>query len=134
VILLEHGKIAVVEACNGLSMLLTFAAMTTGMAMIISRPWLDRLILVLSTIPVALAVNILRITANGVAIEIWDVERAHEWFHDQGGWLMMPVALTMLWIELWLLKRLLVEPSAVRPIPIVAPPAVRPRQPVAVAR
>src|SRR5262249_5187392 len=71
VILLEHGRFAVVEACNGLSMLLTFAAMTTAMAMVVNRPLLDRLLLVLSTIPVAVFVNIVRIAANGVAIEVW---------------------------------------------------------------
>lgn len=109
VIVLEHGRIAVVEACSGLSMLMIFLAISTGMAMVIRRPLVDRLALVVSAIPVALAANVARITANGVAIEIWDVETAHRLFHDQGGWLMMPLAVAMLWVELWVLRRLFAE-------------------------
>jgi exosortase len=131
VILLEHGRIAVVEACNGLSMLLTFAALTTAMAMVVTRPLLDRVILVLSTIPVALAVNVVRISANGVAIETWTDPRyadtIRQVFHDQGGWLMMPLAIVLLWVELWVLGRLLVEAPGRNAIPIVGLPA-QPRQ------
>jgi len=112
VILLENGRIAVVEACNGLSMLLTFAAMTTAVAVVVRRPLFDRVVLVLSTVPVALAVNVARITANGVAIEVWDVPTAHRWFHDQGGWLMMPLAVALLGFELWVLGRLFVDAPA----------------------
>lgn len=133
IILLEHGRIAVVEACNGLSMLLTFTAMTTAVAMVVARPMLDRVLIVLSTVPVALLVNILRIAANGVAIEAWGVETAHEWFHDQGGWLMMPVALTLLWGEVKLLNRLFVERVEATPV-VILPPAPRRRPAVAHAR
>lgn len=130
VILLEHGRIAVVEACNGLSMLLTFAAMTTAVAMVSTRPLLDRVVVVLSTIPIALIVNILRITGNGVVMEVWDAETAHTWFHDQGGWLMMPVALGLLVLELWILGRLLIVPPAKAAIPIVGLPRNTPRKAV----
>jgi exosortase len=120
-ILLEQGRIAVVEACNGLSMLLTFAALTTGLAMVVDRPLLDKLLLVASTVPVALVVNMARITGNGLAIEWWGPEVAHKWFHDQGGWMMMPLALVLLGIELWVLRRLLVEPAATA-MPVVGLP------------
>jgi exosortase len=125
-ILLEHGRIAVVEACSGLSMLLTFAAMTTAVAMVSTRPLLDRLIVVLSTVPVALAVNIARIVGNGIAIEVWNPEVANKWFHDQGGWLMMPLALGLLAVELWVLGRLLVEAPVKTDVPIMGlPPTPR---------
>ena len=133
VILLEQGRIAVVEACNGLSMLLTFAAMTTAVAMVSTRPLLDRILVVLSTIPVALAVNIARITGNGIAIEAWDVQTAHRWFHDQGGWMMMPLALGLLAVELWVLGRLFPPASAAPVASFVGRPAAL-RKPVAAAR
>jgi hypothetical protein len=41
------------------------------------------------------------------------------------GFLMMPLALGMLWVELWLLRRLLVE----RPLPTLAPIPFRQPQP-----
>ena len=133
VILLEHGRIAVVEACSGLSMLLTFGAMTTAVAMVSSRPILDRVIVVLSTIPVALAVNVARISGNGIAIEFWSVDVAHKWFHDQGGWLMMPLALGLLGVELWVIGRLLVAPRPKAAIAVVGLPVSRSLQTVAVA-
>jgi exosortase len=120
VILLEHGRIAVVEACNGLAMLLTFAALATGMAIVVRRPLLDRIVLLVSAVPVAVLVNIVRISATGVAMELWGADVAHELFHDQAGWLMMPLAIGILWLELWVLSRLLVE---VPDQPAVAPMA-----------
>jgi exosortase len=126
VILLEHGRIAVVEACNGLSMLLTFAAMTTAMAMAVKRPLLDRLLIVLSTIPVAVLVNMIRIAANGVAMELWTdpayADTIHKIFHDQGGWLMMPLAIVLLWIELWMIGRLLIEAPERKAVPVIGLP------------
>jgi exosortase len=129
VISLEHGRIAVVEACSGLSMLLTFAAITTGMAMIVHRPLLDKLVIVASTVPVALAVNIARIVANGVAIEVWDAETANRVFHDLGGWLMMPLAVAAVWFELWVLSRLLIEVPESKAVPLFGLPGQPPARP-----
>jgi exosortase len=109
VIVMEKGRIAVVEACSGLSMLLTFAAITTGMAILIKRPLMDRIVVVLSTLPISLIVNIVRITANGVAMDVWDAEVAHELFHDQAGWMMMPLAIALVYLEIWILSCLFVE-------------------------
>jgi exosortase len=112
VIVMEKGKIAVVEACSGLSMLLTFAALTTAMSIVIKRPLADKIVLLLSTIPVAIAVNALRIVSNGVAMDIWGLEVANDFFHDQAGWVMMPVAIAFLWLELWMMSHLLVPVAA----------------------
>ena len=106
VILLEHGSVAVVEACSGLGMLLTFLALATAVLIIANRPIIDKL-LVLFTIPaIAVFANVVRITANGVAVELWGADVANRWFHDQAGWLMMPIAITMLCAELWVLAKL----------------------------
>lgn len=112
VIVMEKGKIAVVEACSGLSMLLTFAAITTGMAILFKRHWTDKVVLLVSTLPVAVAVNVMRIVANGVAMDLWGPDVANKYFHDQAGWIMMPVAIAILWFELWVISRLLVEVPA----------------------
>ena len=52
-IILNQARIGVVEACSGLSMLLVFFAISTGMALLVKRPWLDRLVLIASGIAVA---------------------------------------------------------------------------------
>jgi exosortase len=125
-IVLGRGRIGVVEACNGLSMMLIFFALATALAIVVNRPLLDRVIILLSAAPIAVIANVLRITATGAAQELISPEAAHAIFHDWAGWLMMPVALGLLAFELWLLGRILVErqPSddaaAVLPGPIGA--------------
>jgi hypothetical protein len=73
-----------------------------------------------SAIPIAVIVNVIRITVTGVLHELVGSRIANLVFHDLAGWLMMPMALGMLWLELELLSRLLIEQgpttAALRPI------------------
>ena len=123
VIHLNDVEIGVVEACSGLSMLFTFFAMATGVVLLIHRPLLDKIVIVASAVPIALAVNMMRIIVTGVLHETVGHRLANVVFHDLAGWLMMPVALGLLWGELTLLALLLVTPSpaaaALRPIDLV---------------
>jgi exosortase len=146
VILLNEAEIGVVEACSGLRMLVVFFALATAVALVIQRRFIDKVIVVLSAIPIALISNILRVTATGILHEMVDGETANAFFHDVAGWLMMPLALAMLGLELKVLSRLFLEvpgkasrgvrvPAARRtPMPPgprprqVPPPAARPRE------
>jgi exosortase len=110
VILLNDASIGIVEACSGLRMLMVFFALSTAMALVIERPLLDRLILVVSAIPIALIANIIRVTVTGILHEVASGETANVFFHDVAGWLMMPLALGMLWVELKVLGRLFIDP------------------------
>ena len=113
---LDHGTIGVVEACNGLSMMLIFFALATATAIVIKRPLLDKAVILLSAAPIAVIANVLRITATGAAQELVSPEAAHAIFHDWAGWLMMPLALGLLWGELWLLSQILKERSVAGPV------------------
>lgn len=106
VIFLSQSRIGVMEACSGLSMLLIFFALAAAMVVIYRPPVLDTVIIILSAIPIAIIVNILRITATGIAQEWFGEEAAEKIFHDWAGWLMMPVALGFLALEIWLLRKL----------------------------
>ena len=85
------------------------------------RPLWERLIVVASAIPIAVIANVLRITVTGVL----HVTAGHRWadlvFHDLAGWLMMPLALGLLFLELRVLSRLFVEHQPSRPVPISFP-------------
>jgi exosortase len=109
VILINDSRIGVVEACNGLSMLLVFFALATALIILTDRPWVDKALLLVSAVPIAIAANVLRITLTGVAHECLSHEFADRFFHDWAGWLMMPLALGLFYLEMWLLSRLLVE-------------------------
>jgi exosortase len=109
VILLDDLKLGVVEACSGLSMVVTFVALSTAVALVAKRPLVDRLILVASSIPVALLANIARITLTAVLHETAGSYASSTFYHDLAGWVMMPLALSMYWLEFAVLSRLLIE-------------------------
>jgi len=97
------------NACNGLSMLLTFIALSVAMAMVVRRPWLDRGLILLSAVPIAIFSNILRIAATGVLYNEAGKELGDKVFHDFAGWMMMPLALGLLLLELKVLDWVLLE-------------------------
>jgi exosortase len=104
VILHARDQVLEVEkACSGLSMLLTFVALSTGMAILVDRPWFDRALILASAIPVAVLANVIRIALTGVLYNEGGQELGDRVFHDFAGWMMMPIALAVLWGELKLL-------------------------------
>lgn len=105
VILLTDSRLGVVEACNGLSMLVTFFALATAVAILAPRSLVERLIIVASAIPIAIAANVARITLTGVLFEAERGDWARAVFHDFAGWIMMPLAIVLLLGELFVLKR-----------------------------
>jgi exosortase len=116
-ILVGDVTLNVVEACSGLRMLMTFFAFSTAAVLVMERHWLVKGLVLGSAVPIALATNILRITATGLA-HVWlhdspSKGKVLDFLHDFNGWMMMPVGLTFLLLELWLLKHLLVERVAV---------------------
>jgi exosortase len=121
VIRLNDVEINIVEACSGLRMLVIFFALSTGVALVIRRKFWEKLVLVGSAVPIAVVVNVLRITVTGVLHETAGSEVADAVFHDLAGWLMMPVALVFMAVELKLLSRLVIDPNAA-PGPRFSPP------------
>lgn len=108
VIVVNEVRIGVVEACSGLRMLMIFFALSTGVALLIERSLWERVLVLLSAVPIALISNIARITSTGILYAVgWD-KLADAVFHDLAGWLMMPFALLLLWLELWALSRMFI--------------------------
>jgi exosortase len=109
VILLNDVELNIVEACSGLRMLVIFFALSTAVVLLVRRPAWEKVVIVLSSLPIALVSNVLRITLTGVLHDAVDDQWAHEVFHDLAGWLMMPVALALLAVELRVLSKLFIE-------------------------
>jgi exosortase len=126
-ILLNENTIGVVEACSGLRMLMVFFALSTAAVLVIERHWVDKCIIFVSAIPIALTANILRITVTGALYEMGLAESARHFFHDVAGWLMMPLALAMLWAEVALLNVLFLDTPSEAPRPPA--PSRKPRLP-----
>jgi len=116
-------KLEVARACNGLSMLLSFITLITATAILVDRPLLDRIILLVSAVPIALVVNILRITITGLCYNFFGTDELLIKFvgvrlpHDWAGYLMMPIALVVVWLELRVLSWLVIVEEGPESLP-----------------
>jgi exosortase len=108
-ILIDEVRLGVVDACSGLKMMVTFAAFSVGGVLLMRRSRFEKLMVLLGIVPIAIAANVLRITATGLAYVSLTDHNALEFCHDLFGWLMMPVGLALLGLEVWVLKRLVVS-------------------------
>lgn len=109
VIVVNSVRIGVAEACSGLRMLMVFFALSTAVAILVEQPLWRRIFIIASAVPIALVSNIARITSTGSLYALGYGDFAHAVFHDLAGWLMMVLALILLWIEIAVLDRLVIE-------------------------
>jgi len=113
VVLNENTPMAVVEACSGLRMLIAFVIVAAFIAYMVNRSRRRKAVLLLSSIPVAVMCNILRLCVTAVLFLLASTEVAEKFFHDFAGLAMMPAAVLLLFSELWLMDKLtLPEPDA----------------------
>lgn len=122
VIQLTDRPLEVARACSGLRMTMLFFAICIGAAFVARRPLWEKLLIVCSAAPIAIMSNVTRIVLTAVAYQIaakWpsliDLETQGETIHNWAGYLMMPIGLLLLWIELSILSKLLIAPSS-RPL------------------
>jgi exosortase len=98
-------RMFVAEACSGIRQLTGFLALTTAVAYLTARPLWYRGVVVLSSIPIALTANVVRVTVTGVIMYRLDPQFASGTFHTFEGLLMMAFGLAMLGAECWILNR-----------------------------
>jgi len=111
VIDISGQKLGVEEACSGIAMLMTFFALAAGLMIVVQRPWLDKLVIILSALPIAIICNVLRITATGILYYTVGESVGKFVYHDLAGFLMMPMGIAFLWLELFILDHLLLAPK-----------------------
>jgi len=112
IMLNETTPMAVAEACSGLRMLTAFVIVAAFMAYMVKRSRLKKAILLLSSIPVAVMCNIVRLCVTAVLFILASSELAEKFFHEFAGLVMMPVAVLLMFAELWLLDKIIVpEPN-----------------------
>lgn len=104
------GPLEVAEACSGLRMITIFGAMSFALMLMMKRPWWDRVIILLSALPIALISNITRIVVTALLFKAFpESEFIHKLVHDWAGLAMMPFAMGLLWVEMTLLAMLTME-------------------------
>ena len=101
-------QLQVVEACSGLRYL--FPLMTIGFIaanFFKGKTW-QKWLIFLSTIPITLLMNSLRIGMIGVTVEWWGAAMAEGFLHDFEGWIVFMGCTGILIVEMWLLAKMLV--------------------------
>jgi exosortase len=111
VIHIGQASVAVAEACNGLRMITAFFVISGLVVLLVKRAWWEKLIILASSLPIALLCNTTRLAVTAIAFTVLSGEYWEKIFHDFGGYAMMPLALAAIVTELWLLTRLTVLPT-----------------------
>ena len=114
VILLTESELGVAEACSGLRMMMLFVTVCIGAALLMEWSLLKKVLVVLSAVPIAVAANVLRITATAVLYETASDQLADAFYHNLAGWFMMPMAVILLWAEIAVFSKLVVAPASRR--------------------
>jgi exosortase len=102
---LPTSTLQVVEACSGLRSVVSLAAVGVLVAWASNGGAARRMALIVTTIPIAVLVNGVRLAASGAASEQWGSIATREPWHSLAGWLTFVVSLSALWLARRLLFR-----------------------------
>jgi exosortase len=86
----------VADACSGLRSLISLGALGVLLAWATQSSIARRATIIVATVPIAIAMNGLRIAATGVACEIWGREMASGGWHTFTGWMTFVISLWLL--------------------------------------
>jgi exosortase len=92
---LANQKLSVVEACSGIRSLLSLTFLSLVYGYFFERKTWIRVVLFLSTIPIAIIANASRVTITGLMTEV-KAELAEGFFHEAQGWVIFMVGLGLL--------------------------------------
>jgi len=113
----DNFPLNVEEQCSGLRMATIFLALAVAMSMIIERPWWQKTLIIVSAIPIALLVNVIRIVITALLFMVLgqESEFAKTFFHDLAGWFMIPIALGLMYLEIQLLDHSFIDEEIAPP-------------------
>jgi exosortase len=102
-------QLEVAQACSGLRMFMSIAAIGAAFAILFERPRWHRLLLFSALGPIAIVANSLRIVMTGLLSRWVSADVGHAFTHDFSGWVMIPMAVGMFLAWNWYLNRLFLE-------------------------
>lgn len=99
-------KLQVVDACSGLRYLFPLFSLSFLAAYLFQAPLWQRAFLLLSSIPITIAMNGFRIGIVGVTVDRWGPRMAEGVLHFFEGWIIFVASALLLLAEVYLLVRL----------------------------
>jgi exosortase len=98
IIQLPAMPLEVAEACSGIRSLMSLFTVAVMYGYLFERTTWRRVVLALSSIPIAVTANVARIVGTGLCVQYWDPDKALGFFHEFQGWLMFLVSLVCLYL------------------------------------
>jgi len=105
VIDLGFTQLQVVDACSGLRYLFPLIVLGILLAYFYKAAFWKKAVLVISTVPISIVVNGLRIALVGILYPVFGPKVAEGFFHDFSGWFIFMVSMGILLLEMWILKK-----------------------------
>ncbi len=99
----------VAEACSGMRLLMAFLALGVAMAYLHARPLWQRVVLLASTVPIAVFCNIVRVTVTGFIYVLAAPKYTQGIYHDALGLAMLPLAFGLYGFLAWFMSSLFVD-------------------------
>jgi exosortase len=106
ILALASINLSVAEACSGIRSLMSLITLGVMVAYFLPLRWWLRSLFILSTIPIAIIANALRVGGTGYLAHHYGEEVARGFFHSFSGWLVFVFALVVLMAEATILLRL----------------------------
>ncbi len=97
VLKMQHTYVIVDDICSGLRSLISLAALGSIFAYWMKGPMYKRIILFFSTMPIAIATNVMRIVFLAFVSEVWGAEYAKGFVHDLSGFMVFALAFILLY-------------------------------------
>lgn len=97
-------KLQVAEACSGLRYLFPLASFGFLFAVLYKGPFWHKLLLFVSSVPITVAMNCLRIGIIGVLVDRYGIAHAEGFLHAFEGWVIFVACLATLYLEAVLLQ------------------------------
>jgi exosortase len=98
IIQLPAMPLEVAVACSGIRSLMSLFTVAVIYGYFLERTTWRRVVLALSSIPIAVTANVARIVGTGLCVQYWDPDKALGFFHEFSGWLMFLVSLCCLYV------------------------------------
>lgn len=98
-------QLEVAEACSGIRSIYSYLMLSVIFALMASNR-VVQIILIVSTIPLALFINILRVTGTGILANSYGAKVSQGFFHEFSGIALFIVGLILFFAEFQLLQRL----------------------------